>query len=41
MRIELVVNDTAHTLEVEPRTTLVDCLRDHLGLRGAVSEPVA
>jgi len=35
MRIELLVNDTAHTLEVEPRTTLVDCLRDHLGLKGA------
>ena len=35
MRIELEVNDTVHTLEVEPRTTLVDCLRDHLGLKGA------
>ena len=35
MRIELLVNDSAHTLDVEPRTTLVDCLRDHLGLKGA------
>jgi len=35
MRIELHVNGAAHTLDVEPRTTLVDCLRDNLGLKGA------
>ena len=35
MRIELLVNDTTHTVEVEPRTTLIDCLRDQLGLKGA------
>jgi xanthine dehydrogenase YagT iron-sulfur-binding subunit len=32
MRINLIVNGTEHTLEVEPRTTLLDCLREHLGL---------
>jgi aerobic carbon-monoxide dehydrogenase small subunit len=35
MRIELKVNGQTHTLEVEPRTTLLDCLRDTLGLKGA------
>jgi carbon-monoxide dehydrogenase small subunit len=35
MRIELTVNGAAHTLDIEPRTTLLDCLRDHLGLTGA------
>src|SRR5918994_534447 len=35
MRIELTVNGAAHAVEVEPRTTLLDCLRDHLGLTGA------
>jgi aerobic-type carbon monoxide dehydrogenase small subunit (CoxS/CutS family) len=35
MRINLIVNGTEHTLEVEPRTTLLDCLREHLGLKGA------
>lgn len=35
MRINLIVNGTQHTLEVEPRTTLLDCLREHLGLKGA------
>src|SRR5437763_8463798 len=35
MQIELTVNATAHTLDVEPRMTLLDCLRDRLGLTGA------
>ena len=35
MRIELKVNGTLHAVDVEPRTTLLDCLRDHLGLTGA------
>src|SRR5262245_1666764 len=35
MRTELKVNDTIRAVEVEPRTTLLDCLRDHLGLTGA------
>ncbi|MFD1530044.1 (2Fe-2S)-binding protein [Pseudonocardia aurantiaca] len=33
-RIELVVNGRRHTAEVEPRTLLVDFLRDELGLKG-------
>ena len=35
MHIELTVNGTLHELDVEPRTTLLDCLRDTLGLKGA------
>ena len=35
MRTELNVNGTVHAVEVEPRTTLLDCLRDQLGLTGA------
>jgi carbon-monoxide dehydrogenase small subunit len=35
MRIELNVNGKTHAVEVEPRTTLLDALRDHLGLTGA------
>ncbi len=35
MRIELNVNGKLHELEVEPRTTLLDCLRDLLDLKGA------
>ena len=35
MRIELNVNGAPHELDVEPRTTLLDCLRDQLGLKGA------
>src|SRR5450756_792801 len=35
MRIELNVNGTLHEIEVEPRTTLLDCLRDLLDLKGA------
>ena len=34
MRIELTVNGAKHALEVEPRTTLLDCLRDMLGAQG-------
>jgi aerobic carbon-monoxide dehydrogenase small subunit len=34
MKVELRVNGAARTVEVEPRTTLVDCLRDNLGLVG-------
>lgn len=33
-RLELRVNGATHTLEVEPRTTLLDALRDRLGLTG-------
>ena len=35
MRIELNVNGATHALEVEQRTTLLDCLRDQLALKGA------
>ena len=35
MQIELTVNSSAHTLDVEPRMTLLDGLRDQLGLTGA------
>ena len=35
MRIELTVNGTTHALDLEPRTTLLDCLRDELSLKGA------
>ena len=35
MRVELNVNGTLRSIEVEPRTTLLDCLRDSLGLTGA------
>jgi aerobic carbon-monoxide dehydrogenase small subunit len=35
MRTELTVNGTVHLVEVEPRTTLLDCLRDQLALTGA------
>jgi carbon-monoxide dehydrogenase small subunit len=34
MKVELRVNGAARSVEVESRTTLVDCLRDHLGLTG-------
>ena len=30
----LTVNGTEHTLDVDPRTTLLDALRHHLGLHG-------
>ena len=35
MNVTLTVNGTSRTVEVEPRTTLLDCLRDNLGLTGA------
>src|SRR5262245_22761231 len=35
MRTELTVNGRTHAVEVEPRTTLLDTLRDQLGLTGA------
>jgi carbon-monoxide dehydrogenase small subunit len=35
MMVELTVNGLARTTDVEPRTTLLDCLRDHLKLTGA------
>ena len=35
MSTELKVNGQVHRVEVEPRTTLLDCLRDALGLVGA------
>src|SRR6516165_5283052 len=34
MKVELNVNGARASVEVEPRTTLVDCLRDDLGLTG-------
>ena len=35
MRTELNVNGAMQAVEVEPRTTLLDALRDQLGLTGA------
>ena len=35
MRVELDVNKAKHEVDVEPRTTLLDCLRDKLLLTGA------
>ena len=35
MRVELDINKARHTVEVEPRTNLLDCLRDKLLLTGA------
>jgi aerobic carbon-monoxide dehydrogenase small subunit len=35
MRIELSVNGQTHTLDVEPRMSLLDCLRERLSLTGA------
>ncbi len=35
MRVELSVNGRTHTVEVEPRTSLLDCLRERLLLTGA------
>jgi carbon-monoxide dehydrogenase small subunit len=34
MKVELRVNGETRVVEVEPRTTLLDCLRDELGLCG-------
>ena len=35
MKVELDINSEKHTVEVEPRTSLLDCLRDKLLLNGA------
>jgi aerobic carbon-monoxide dehydrogenase small subunit len=35
MQVELNINGTVHAVEVEPRTSLLDCLRDRLLLTGA------
>ena len=35
MKVELDINRQKHTVEVEPRTSLLDCLRDELRLTGA------
>lgn len=35
MKVELNVNGAPLSADVEPRTTLLDCLRDKLGLTGA------
>jgi aerobic carbon-monoxide dehydrogenase small subunit len=35
MRVELQVNGRTAEVDVEPRCTLLDCLRDTLGLKGA------
>jgi aerobic carbon-monoxide dehydrogenase small subunit len=35
MRVELDINRQKHAVEVEPRTSLLDCLRDKLMLTGA------
>lgn len=35
VRVRLRVNGTGHELEVEPRLTLLDALRDRLGITGA------
>jgi xanthine dehydrogenase YagT iron-sulfur-binding subunit len=35
MRTTITVNGTAQTLDVDPRTTLLDALREHLGLTGS------
>jgi carbon-monoxide dehydrogenase small subunit len=34
MRVELTVNAQQHTAEVEPRMSLLDCLREKVGLTG-------
>ena len=41
MRIELDINGATREVEVEPRTTLLDCLRDTLGLTGAQAAQAA
>ena len=35
MKVELDINGARRSAEVEPRTTLLDCLRDNLALTGA------
>lgn len=34
MSITLHVNGASHDVHIDPRTSLLDCLRDHLGLTG-------
>src|SRR4029079_14863812 len=34
MKVELLVNGSRYSVDIEPRTTLVDCLRDNLTLNG-------
>jgi xanthine dehydrogenase YagT iron-sulfur-binding subunit len=34
MRVRLSVNGRDHDLDIDPRTTLLDCVRDHLKLTG-------
>lgn len=34
MKVDLLVNGAYRSVDVEPRTTLVDCLRDNLNLNG-------
>lgn len=34
-QLELVVNGVRHALRLDPRTTLLDCLRENLGLTGS------
>jgi xanthine dehydrogenase YagT iron-sulfur-binding subunit len=33
--LSLIVNDRTRYLTIDPRTTLLDALREHLGLTGA------
>ena len=35
MQITLTINGADHTLDLDPRVTLLDALRDHLGLTGS------
>src|SRR5436190_18090036 len=35
MQVDLNINGATHAIEVEPRTSLLDCLRDKLVLTGA------
>ncbi|MFN3890283.1 MAG: (2Fe-2S)-binding protein [Beijerinckiaceae bacterium] len=35
MKVDLTINGAAHPVDVEPRATLLDCLRDNLGFTGA------
>jgi xanthine dehydrogenase YagT iron-sulfur-binding subunit len=34
MRVNLTVNGKSHDIQIDPRTTLLDALREHLGLTG-------
>jgi xanthine dehydrogenase YagT iron-sulfur-binding subunit len=35
VKVKLKVNGKAYTLDIDPRTTLLDCLREHLHLTGS------